>query len=135
MTQMKTFRTGPVALAAGTYTTDILHPGTRSLATAGAERVAVGVTPLGDPYVLIKQVRIVNTTAGPLTYRLHKTTIGGAAAAANAVFGYDESVPAISTVVKTGNLRLDGSVAADYLVGGGSAGGLTIELEGEIGIA
>lgn len=130
MTQMKTFRCGPVALAAGTYVTDILYPG-----TIGGTRAAVGWTPTGDVVVYVKQVRIVNTTAGPLSYRLHKTTTGGAYAAANAVFGSDEIVPANSTLVKSGNLRLDGSVAGDYLVGGGSATGLTIELEGEVGIA
>jgi len=125
MAQNTVFRLDPVALAAGTYATNICYP-----AAAGAS--AVGYTARAS-YIILRHIRIVNTTAGALTFRLHKTTTGGAATAANAVIGWDLSIAAGSYHDWYGQLALRGDVAADFLVGGGSAGGLTIEGEGEIG--
>ena len=127
MAQNKILRIDPVALAAGTYITNIAFPS--SAGGAGA----VGYTAPAS-YLVLRVVNIVNTTAGALTFRLHKTTIGGAAVAANSVIGWDTSIAAGATFIWQGILLLNGSVAADYLVGGGSGAGLTFSAMGEVGL-
>lgn len=123
MAQNKPFRFGPIALTA-TYTTNLLNPGTTT-----------GGTNSGTPqnlYIILKHIRILNVTAGAITFRLF---IGatGANAAGTEFIGYGLSVAANSYVDYYGLTRLD---VADFLVGGASAGtSLTIEGEGEIGIA
>lgn len=120
--QNRPFRFGPVALT-NVYTTNILNP-----AAAGA---GTGYTPTAS-YIILRHIRIVNKTAGAVTFRLF---IGatGANAAGTEFMGYDLSVAANSYVDWYGYLRLD---AADFLVGGASAAtSLTIEGEGEVGLA
>jgi hypothetical protein len=121
------FKTDPVALANGTYVTNLLYPGTRD----GTARAAVGWLPLGDPVLIVTKIKVVNTTTGALTFRLHQNTTGAAAAAANALF-WDKSVAPGDVFVEFGEWRLDGSDVSDYLIGGGSATGLTIAFEGEV---
>lgn len=121
--QNTAFRTGPIALT-NTLTTNILNPGT----TTG------GVNGGGSKnlYILLKHIRIVNKTASPVTcsFWLGAT---GANAAGTEIIGQGVSVAANSYIDWYGYLRLD---AADFLVGGASAGtSLSFEGEGEIGIA
>lgn len=122
MPQNKSFRFGPVALT-NTLTTNILNPGTL---TGGVNMGS------GNVYLLIKHIRIVNKTAGAVTcsFWLGAT---GANAAGTEIIGQGLSVAANSYVDWFGLLRLD---VADFLVGGASAAtSLSIEGEGEIGVA
>ena len=125
MAQNKFFRFGPVALTT-TYTTNILNPGT----TTG------GVASTSAPYdklrITLKHIRIVNKTGLAATFRLW---IGatGANAAGTEVIGYDYSVAANSGFDWYGMLPMD---TTDFLVGGAGTGtALTIQGEGEIGLA
>jgi hypothetical protein len=114
---------GPVALT-GTYTTNILNPGT----TTGGVGMPANSTNL---YFILKHIRIVNKTAGAVTFRLFKGATG-ANAAGTEVIGYDKSVAANDAYDWYGYMRLDNT---DFLVGGASAGtSLTFEAEGEIGV-
>src|ERR1700741_2695618 len=122
MPSNRAFRFGPVALT-NVYTTHILNP-----AAAGA---GTGYVPTAS-YVILRHIRIVNKTNAAVSYRLF---IGatGANAAGSEFMGYDKSVPANGVDDYFGQIRLD---AADFLVGGASAAtSLTIEGEGEIGLA
>jgi hypothetical protein len=120
--QNKTVRFGPIALT-NTYTTNILNPPTTT-----------GGTNCGTPntYVILRHIRIVNKTGGSVTFRLFIGATGSNTAGTE-FMGYDMSVGANSYVDYYGMVRLDSS---DYLVGGASAGSsLTLEAEGEIGLA
>lgn len=124
MAQNKTFRFGPVAMSA-TLTTNILNPAVTSLAGP------IGFT-MTQPYMIIKHIRIVNKTAGAVTFSLWLGATGGNAAGTEVV-GTGLSVSANSSYDWYGMMRLD---AADFLVGGASAGtSLTISGEGEIGLS
>lgn len=124
MAQNKTFRFGPVAMS-NTLTTNILNPAVTSLAGP------VGFT-LTQPYLIIRHIRIVNKTAGAVTFSLWLGATGGNAAGTE-VIGQGYSVAANSAYDWYGMLRLD---AADFLVGGASAAtSLSIEGEGELGIS
>ena len=118
----KPFRFGPIALTA-TLTTNLLNPPT---ATGG---VNGGSSP---NYILLTHLRIVNKTAGAVTYSLYIGATGGNAAGTE-FMGTAKSIPANSAEDWYGRVRLD---IADFLVGGASAGtSLTIQGEGEIGVA
>lgn len=122
MAANKTFRFGPVAMS-NTLTTNILNPPTGS--------GGVGITATNQ-YMILKHVRIVNKTAGAVTFSLWLGATGGNAAGTE-VIGQGTSVAANSYVDWYGVLRLD---AADFLVGGASAAtSLSIQGEGEIGVA
>lgn len=120
----KTVRFGPIALTA-TLTTNILNPPT----------LTGGVNPPPSStacYLLIRHLRIVNKTAGAVTFSLWLGGTGGNVAGTE-VIGTALSVAANSAYDWFGILRLD---TADFLVGGASAlTSLTIEGEGEIGVA
>jgi hypothetical protein len=123
MAQNKQVRFGPVALSA-TLTTNILNPGT----TTGGTGMPATST---NTYFIIRHIRIVNKTAGAVSFSLW---LGGTAGnvAGTEVIGTALSVPANSAYDWYGLLTLD---VADFLVGGASAGtSLTFEAEGEIGI-
>jgi len=122
MASNKSFRFGPAAIAA--TVANILNCNVTSLSGP------VGFT-MSQPYLLLRHIRIVNTTAGALTFTGY---IGatGASAAGTEFLGKGLSVAANSYVDWYGALRLD---VADFLTGVGSATGLTIEGEGEIGVA
>jgi hypothetical protein len=120
--QNKAFRFGPVALT-NAYTTNLLNP------AAASGGVNAGSSP---QYIILKHVRVVNKTASAATFR---TFLGatGANVAGSEVIGFDKSVPANDHLDWYGYLRLD---AADFLVGGASAAAaLTIQGEGEVGVA
>lgn len=122
MAQNKAFRFGPVALT-NTLTTNILNPPTASGGTnAGSS----------SQYIILRHIRIVNKTAGAVTFTLYLGATG-ANTAGTEVIGTALSIAANSAYDWYGALRLD---AADFLVGGASANtSLTIQGEGEIGVA
>jgi hypothetical protein len=123
MASNKIIRFGPVAMSA-TLTTNILNPAVTSLAGP------VGFT-MTQPYLVIRHIRIVNKTAGAVTFSLWLGATG-ANTAGTEVIGTGLSVAANSSYDWYGQMRLD---AADFLVGGASAGtSLTISGEGEIGL-
>lgn len=119
--QNRPFRFGPVAMSA-TLTTNILNPGT---ITGGVNSGS------GNLYLIIRHIRIVNKTNGAVTFSLWLGATG-ANAAGTEVVGTALSIAANSAYDYYGQLRMD---AADFLVGGASAGtSLTITGEGEIGL-
>ena len=118
----KPFRFGPVALSA-TLTTNILKGPVQAAAGTG-----VGAQ---DIYMVVRHIRIVNKTAGAVTFSLWLGATGGNAAGTE-VIGTALSVAANSAYDWYGNMRMD---AADYLVGGASAAtSLTIEGEGVMAV-
>lgn len=124
MAANKVIRFGPVALTT-TLTTNIINPAVTSIAGP------VGFT-MTQPYVLIKHIRIVNKTASAATFSLYIGGTGGNVAGTE-FMGTAQSVPANSFVDWYGQVRLD---STDFLVGGaGTTTALTLQAEGEIGIA
>jgi hypothetical protein len=122
--QNKPFRFGPVALS-NTLTTNILNPPTL---TGG-----VGAGDAGSNTVIIlTHIRIVNKTAVAVTFSLWLGATG-ANAAGTEVVGQATSVAANSYFDWYGRMPIR---VADFLVGGASAAtSLTIQGEGEIGVA
>jgi hypothetical protein len=121
MASNRILRVGPVALS-NTLTTNILNP-----AAAGS---GVGYTPTAS-YIILRHIRILNKTAGAVTFSLWIGATGGNAAGTEFV-GTGMSVAANSYVDWYGMMRLD---AADFLVGGASAAtSLTLTAEGEVGL-
>ena len=123
MAANKAFRFGPVALS-NTLTTNILNPPTTTGGTnAGSS----------SQYIILRHIRIVNKTASAVTcsFWLGAT---GANTAGTEVIAQGKSIPANDFLDwYSPGLRLD---AADFLVGGASAAtSLSIEGEGEIGVA
>lgn len=122
MAANKVFRFGPVALT-NTLTTNLLNPPTATGGTNGGSSAQ---------YIVLRHIRIVNKTAGAVTFSLWLGATG-ANTAGTEVIGQALSVAANSYIDWYGLLRLD---SADFLVGGASAGtSLSIEGEGEIGVS
>lgn len=123
MASNKVFRFGPIALTT-TLTTNLLNPAT---ATGGTN---AGTS---SQYIILRKLRIVNKTGVAATFSLWLGATAGNAAGTE-VIGQAQSVAANSSYDWHGaGLRLD---AADFLVGGaGTATALTIQGEGEIGVA
>lgn len=118
----KAFRFGPIALT-NTLTTNILNPPTATGGTNGGSSAQ---------YIVLRHVRIVNKTAGAVTFSLWLGATG-ANAAGTEVIGQAKSVPANDYIDWYGYMRLD---SADFLVGGASAAtSLSIQGEGEIGVS
>lgn len=118
----KTFRAGPIALT-NTLTTNILNPATATGGVNGGSSAQ---------YIIIRHIRIVNKTAGAVTFSLWLGATGGNVAGTEVV-GIGQSVAANSAYDYYGALRLD---AADFLVGGASANtSLSMTIEGEVGVA
>jgi len=121
MASNKTLKVGPVALSA-TLTTNILNPPT---ATGG---VGAGSS---SNYIILRWFQVVNKTSGSATFSLWLGATGANTAGTELFSG--QSVAANSVYTWNGILRLD---AADFLVGGASAGTtLTFVAGGEIGVA
>lgn len=123
MAANKIIRMGPVALS-NTLTTNIINPPTLTGGTglAGTNTAS---------YLIIRHIRIVNKTAGAVTFSLYIGATGGNAAGTE-FLGLGNSIPANSYVDWYGMLRMD---TADFLVGGASAiTSLTFQAEGEIGV-
>jgi hypothetical protein len=122
MASNKLWSWGPVALT-NTLTTNILNFTITSLAGP------VGTT-LTQPYFIMRHIRIVNKTAGPVTFSLY-LGLTGANTAGTEVIGTGLSVAANQAYDWYGMMRMD---VAQFLVGGASAAtSLTIQGEGEIG--
>ena len=116
------FRCGPVALT-NTLTTNILNP-----AAAGS---GTGYTPTAS-YIILRHIRIVNKTAGAVTFSLYLGATG-ANTAGTEIIGTGLSIAANSAYDWYGYLKMTSS---DFLVGGASAStSLTFEAEGEVGLA
>lgn len=123
MAQNKLETFGPVALTT-TLTTNIIAP-----AAAGGS--AVGYTATAT-YIVLRHIRIVNKTAGAVTFSLYKGATG-ANAAGTEFMGLGTNVAANSYVDWYGAMRLEGS--GGFLVGGASANtSLTFQAEGEVGL-
>jgi hypothetical protein len=121
MASNKAFRFGPVAVA--NAAANILNPPT------AANGVNAGSS---SQYIILRHIRIVNKTAGAVTFSGYIGATGGSAAGTE-FLGTGLSIPANSYVDWYGALRLD---AADFFSGLASAAtSLTIEGEGEIGVA
>lgn len=122
MAANKTFRFGPVALTT-TLTTNVLNPPTAANGVNGGA---------SSQYIILRHIRIVNKTAGAVTFSLWLGATG-ANTAGTEVIGQALSIAANSAYDWYGAMRLD---AADFLVGGaGTTTALSIEGEGEIGVA
>lgn len=122
MASNKAFRFGPVAMS-NTLTTNILNP------AAASGGVNAGSS---AQYIILRHIRIVNKTAGAVTFSLWLGATG-ATAAGTEVIGTALSVAANQAYDWYGQMRLD---AADFLVGGASAAtSLTIQGEGEVGVS
>lgn len=119
--QNRPFRFGPVAVA--NAAANVLNPAT----ITGGVNSGTGAT-----VILLTHIRIVNKTAGAVTFSGY---IGatGASAAGTEFLGTALSIAANTAYDWYGRLRLD---AADFFVALASAAtSLTIEGEGEIGVA
>lgn len=123
MAANKQFRFGPIALSA-TLTTNILNPpGSTGGVNAGAPA----------HFITLKHLRIVNKTAGAVSFSLWLGATGANAAGTEFV-GTAQSVAANSAYDwYSSGVRME---VADFLVGGASAAtSLTITGAGEIGVA
>lgn len=111
------------AALTNTLTTNIFNPGT----------VTGGVNSLSgnNLFAIVKHIRILNKTAGAVTFSLYRGATG-ANTAGTEYIGTGVSVAANSYVDYYGLTRFD---VGDFLVGGASANtSLVITLEGEIGL-
>jgi hypothetical protein len=118
----KAFNFGPIALTT-TLTTNLLNPPT---ATGGVNAGSSG------NYIILKRLNIINKTTSAATFSLWKGATG-ANVSGTEVIGQGQSIPANSYFPWSGYMRFD---VGDFLVGGASANSaLTIEAEGEIGVA
>jgi hypothetical protein len=114
----------PVALTT-VLTTNILNPAVTSLAGP------VGFT-MTQPYLLLRHIRILNKTASAATFSLWKGATGGNVAGTE-IIGTGLSVAANSYYDWYGAMRVD---STDFIVGGSNTTtALTIQFEGEIGVA
>ena len=104
MAANKVFNFGPVAMST-TLTTNILNPPTT---TGGVNGGAAA------QYIILRHIRIVNKTAGAVTFSLWRGATGGNVAGTE-VIGIGQSIAANSFYDWYGIMRFD---AADFLVGG-----------------
>lgn len=122
MAANKAIRLGPVAVAAAAA--NIFNPPTL---TGGVNPPATST----NSYYILRHIRIVNKTAGAVTFSGYIGATGGSAAGTE-FLGTALSIAANSAYDWYGALRLD---IADFFTGLASAAtSLTIEAEGEIGV-
>ena len=123
MASNKIIRFGPAAVA--NSATNILNPAVTSMSGP------VGLT-IGQPYLVIRHIRIVNKTNAAVTFSGYIGATGGSAAGTEFI-GTLLSIPAYSAYDWYGMVRLD---SADFFSGLASAAtSLTIQGEGEVGIS
>ena len=122
MASNKTFRAGPTALTASAA--NLLNSTVTSLAGP------VGIT-LTQPYLIVRHIRIVNTSAASATFNLYIGATGGSAAGTE-FMGAGTSVAANAAIDWYGQVLLN---AADFLTGKASIASntLIITFEGEVG--
>lgn len=121
MAQNKIERFGPAFLAAAAA--DILHPAP----APGAG--AVGYTATAS-YIILRHIRIVNKTAGAVTFSMFLGATGGSAAGTE-VIGNAKSVPANDAYDWYGMLKIKSTEFLSALAS--AATSLTWEGEGEVG--
>lgn len=122
MAANKVIRFGPVAMS--TSAVNIINPPTIS----GGTGLAGTNT---STYLIIKHIRIINTTASSANFSLF-IGASGAKVAGTEFVGNTVTIYGNQYLDWYGSVRLD---TADYLTGYASATGLTFQAEGEIGIA
>jgi hypothetical protein len=117
------FRTGPIALST-TLGTNLLNPPTL---TGG-----VGVTP-AKTFILVKHIRVVNTTAAPVaaSFFLGATAANAAGTEVGAAATPVPANSALDIFFPPSGLRLE---TTNFLTGGAAATGLTATITGEIGV-
>lgn len=121
MASNKVFRFGPVAVA--NAAANILNPDTTS---GGVNDNSTAL------YIVLRHIRIVNKTAGAVTFSGYIGATGGSAAGTEFI-GTALSIAANSYIDWYGMVRLD---TADFFSGLASAAtSLTINGEGEVGVA
>lgn len=117
---------GPIALTT-TTTTNLFSPPTL---TGGTNPPAVST----NSFYIIRHIRVVNKTAGAVTFSLYKDATGGNTAGKE-IIGTGYSVAANSAFDWYGLLRLSSDETDKFIVGGASANtSLTIQAEAEMGI-
>ena len=122
MASNKIFNSGPVALTT-TLTTNILNPAAASGGVGGGS---------SGQYIVLRHIRIVNKTGSAATFSLWRGATGGNVAGTEVV-GQAKSVAANDSYDWFGIMRFD---TADFLVGGANTtAALTIQMEGEVGVA
>jgi hypothetical protein len=122
MASNKAIRLGPVAVASSVG--NLFNPPTL---TGGVNPPATST----NTYYLLTHIRIVNKTAGAVTFSGYIGATGGSAAGTE-FLGTGLSIAANSAYDFYGSIRLD---VADFLTGVASAAtSLTIEAEGQIGV-
>ena len=122
MAANKTIRLGPIAVANAVG--NLFNPPTL---TGGVNPPAVST----NSYYILRHIRIVNKTAGAVTFSGYIGATGGSAAGTE-FLGTAIAIAANTSYDWYGSLRLD---VADFLTGVASAAtSLTIEAEGEIGV-
>lgn len=134
MASLKQVRTGPIALTAVT-TVNLVNP---PIVSGGVGFSGSNVA----TYYIMRHLHVANKTNGALFFALWLGATGanaagseiiaaGAAAAGALTAGTGVSIPTNSYFDWYGALRLD---IADFLVGGASAVGLTLNTEGDLGV-
>lgn len=98
---------GPVAMANGTYATNIYNPASALI------------------YGVMTHFHVVNKSAGTLTFRLYKGATGANAAGTELFF--NKSVAANDVYDYYPQTRME---STDFLVGGASGADLTITVDG-----
>lgn len=120
--QNKAFNFGPIALTT-TMTTNLLNPPAASGGVNGGS---------SGQYIILRHLSIVNKTGSAATFSLWRGATGGNVAGTEVV-GQGKSVPANDRHDWYGYMRFD---TTDFLVGGsGTTTALSIQGEGEIGVA
>ena len=123
MAQNKLLNIQPIALTT-TMTTNLLNCAVTSLAGP------VGVT-VGQPYMIIRKIKVINKTGATATFSLWKGATGGNVAGTELFSAV--SVAANSVFIDYGVFRMD---AADFLVGGaGTATALVMTVDAEMGVS
>jgi hypothetical protein len=125
----KPFRFGPQALS--NAAANILNPGTTTGGVLNGSNFQSSVVYV-NLRIIVRHIRIVNKTAGAVTFSLYIGATGGSAAGTE-FMGTAVSVPANSYVDWYGAVPL---FIADFLTGLASAAtSLTIEGEGDLDVA
>ena len=123
MAQNKLLNIQPIALTT-TMTTNLLNCAVTSLAGP------VGVT-VGQPYMIVRKIKVINKTGATATFSLWKGATGGNVAGTELFSAV--SVAANSVFIDYGVFRMD---AADFLVGGaGTATALVMTVDAEMGVS
>jgi hypothetical protein len=85
-----------------------------------------------QPYLILKHIRAINKTAGPVSLTLYKGATGGSAAGTEFAF-VAVTIPANSALDWYGQTRFD---SVDFLTGvAGAATSIVLNIDAEIGVS